>query len=897
MTIGKLRGALLVSVATLTLNQAMAQETAAPAGQQTAPAAEGAAPAATAPQNQLPQVDVIQKKVEPKPEPVQQAEPKPKPKPVQKAEPKYQPKPVAKKAAPKPQPAPETEPDATPEVVEAATAAPAGVASGTVQMSPLAGSELPINKVAGAVGRSSASDIARTGETSAPDALQRTVPGVVLTDAQGNVFQRTMQYRGYDSSPVNGAAQGLAVYQNGVRINESFGDIVNWDFLPSNAIDNMTIIGANPVFGLNAIGGAAVVNMRDGFNFHGTEIDVRAGSFGRIQGSMATGLQSGIWSAFLAVEGIQDDGFRDFSPAEIKRGYADIGVKTSDVELHLNITGAQNHVGVTAAAPMQLLDLDWERTFTSPQTTDNEVGMVSLNGTVKATPTLTLGGVAYYRSFQQRHDDGNILEAEVCTVDDPATPDNEIGKVCLEEDGAVEAARNDDGETMDFDPNLHYGSIDRTGQDANGYGIALQAVEKSPVFGLPNQFLIGVSYDHGKVDYFANSELGFFKRRFVVSGFDDPFMLDDPADFAERSLTTENDDVGLYFSDTIDLTQQLALTVGGRYNWARLDLQNNAFEPENPGDEDPLTGTHHFQRFNPNVGLTYTFNPALTVYGSYAEANRAPTAAELACADPENPCLIESFLTADPPLEQVVSKTYELGLRGELASWGGGQRLQWSLGYFHATNENDIIAVAAPVSGRGFFQNAGDTQRQGIEAAIQYRDSKWAAYANYSYVDAEFRNHLELASPDNPEAIDCPSAPGENCVLVAPGDRLPGVPRHKFKAGIDYWMTSKWLVGADLTAVSNQIYFGDEGNDARPLPGYTTVDLHTSYDITENVQIYGLINNVFDERYGVFGNFFNLDLGNEGADADGLGDDFFTDPRTITPAPPVAAYGGLKMKF
>ncbi len=172
-------------------------------------------------------------------------------------------------------------------------------------MSPLKGSEIPIEKVPSAVGRATAADFARTGDVQATDVLQHTVPGVILSDAQGNVFQRTLQYRGFDASPVNGAAQGIAVYQNGVRINEAFGDIVNWDFLPSNAIEGITIVGANPVFGLNAIGGAATIIMRDGFNFQGTEVDMRAGSYGRVGGSLATGGRSGAWGAFLALEGIQ----------------------------------------------------------------------------------------------------------------------------------------------------------------------------------------------------------------------------------------------------------------------------------------------------------------------------------------------------------------------------------------------------------------------------------------------------------------------------------------------------------------------------------------------------------------------------------------------------------------
>ena len=163
------------------------------------------------------------------------------------------------------------------------------------------------------MGRGSAEDIARTGYTYVPEVLQQTVPGVILGDAQGNVFQRNLQYRGFESSPVNGVPQGLAVYQNGVRINESFGDIVNYDFLPDNAISGMTIIGANPVFGLNALGGALTIFMRDGFNYQGAELNVMGGSFGRYQGGARRRRQSGSWGGFMALEGIHDDGYRDFS--------------------------------------------------------------------------------------------------------------------------------------------------------------------------------------------------------------------------------------------------------------------------------------------------------------------------------------------------------------------------------------------------------------------------------------------------------------------------------------------------------------------------------------------------------------------------------------------------------
>ena len=358
------------------------------------PAPNAVAPTPAPGASQLPPVEVIQKQ-----EKTPAAEPQ---------------KTVAKKTPVTPAPVAPAAPAAP---VTAQVPGTGGIDDGSVLMSPVEGSAIPIGKYPGAVGRSSAADIERAGTTYVPDIIQQTVPGAILQDLQGNGFQQNLQYRGFDSSPLNGVPQGLAVYQNGVRINESFGDIVNWDFLPNSAIEGITIVGANPVFGLNALGGAVTVLMRDGFSFQGTEIDVRGGSFGRVQGELATGQQSGTWATFFSVEGIRDDGWRQFSPATIRRGYADIGAKDEKTEVHLNFSAADNFVGATTAAPVQLLDLNWSNSFTSPQVTTNRMTMVSLNGQVKATPTLTFSGVSYYRWFQQVHADANLADAFACTLD------------------------------------------------------------------------------------------------------------------------------------------------------------------------------------------------------------------------------------------------------------------------------------------------------------------------------------------------------------------------------------------------------------------------------------------------------------------------------------------------
>ena len=122
-----------------------------------------------------------------------------------------------------------------------------------------------------------------------------------------------------------------------------------------------------------------------------------------------------------------------------------------------------------------------------------------------------------------------------------------------------------------------------------------------------------------------------------------------------------------------------------------------------------MNGDHTFKRFNPALGLTVG-TEAFTFYAGYTEANRTPSPVELTCADEDDPCRLPNAFLADPPLEQVVAKTFEAGVRG---TWSSGR---WHTGLFRTTSEDDILFISAgALTNQGFFDNVGETRRDGFE--------------------------------------------------------------------------------------------------------------------------------------------------------------------------------------
>jgi iron complex outermembrane receptor protein len=666
----------------------------------------------------------------------------------------------------------------------------------------------------------------------------------------------------------------LAVYQNGVRVNEVFGDVVNWDFIPETAINRMTLMPSNPVYGLNALGGALSIDMKNGFTYQGTEMELRGGSFGRRSASVQTGGQAGNLSGYLTADAINDDGWRYYSPSYLRRIYGDLGARGEQTEFHITFTGASNNFGAAAATPIQLLNRNWASVYTVPQTTENQLAFLTASASWNPVDTLSLQGNVYYRGFWQHHVDGNGTAAQndgcpqsrfVCFPDLNGQLTNLIGLNGL----PVRAAGILDDSVL--------GEIDRTSTAANSYGGSFQAATNAKIFGQSNRFVIGASSDNGHVQFDTTSELG------TINPDQWPFVqgvgiyINQPSgDVAPVGVLAMTRYTGVYTTDTFDVTSRLAVTFGGRYNVAQIGLRDSL------GNNEGLNGDHSYSRFNPVIGTTFKVTPNVTAYAGYAEANRAPTPLELGCSDPLRPCLLDNALVGDPPLKQVVSHTYEAGLRGQ---YGGGEKqglFNWNLGVFHAESTDDIINVASPLPGHQYFQNGGNTLRQGMEAAASVKWARWSLYANYTRVDATFRSVLLLSSPNNPFA----DANGN--IFVVPGDHIPAVPNYRFKAGAEVKITDAWTLGADVNAIGSQYLVGDQSNQNPTVPAYWFVNLHSSYQVTKNIEVFGLVRNLFNQHYYTFGTFFQTDS-------------FpylnLTDPRTFVPGAPLTAYAGLRARW
>ena len=746
---------------------------------------------------------------------------------------------------------------------------------------PLPGSGVDLDKVPANVQTLSGGALYRDGaDDLVPGAAARNLSSVNLNSEQGSSYQTDFVYRGFEASPISGVPQGLAVYQNGVRINEAFGDIVNWELIPQFAVNRMTIQSNNPVFGLNALGGAVTLDMKNGFNVHGTDVQASGGSFGNVTGFAESGMQIGDVGFYGAFGGVHDDGYRQLDRSGIAQGYFDLGWEKNDFTIHISGSAADSTLGATGPTPIELLRANRAGIFTFPQTVQNQAQLIQLTSTYRPADDILLSGDVYYRHYHQHLIDGNTTDVRPCA--------NDAAFFCLE--GAnlypADVLFNSHGNMVPTSAIAvsavdAYGETDFTTTDTNTVGGGLQAKFTNPIWNHDNNLVVGATVDYSMTNYSAMGVLGAMSPSLDVTGSDvviDQGLSPTASPPIEQPVNVSgtNTYYGFYATDTFDVTPRLALTASGRFNLAEIGLADRT------GAAPALSGAHTYAHFNPGGGLTYKLADNVTLYGGWSESNRAPTPAELSCSNPVNPCLLDAFLVADPPLKQVVSQTFEFGARGHFETAAVPGQFLWHLGVYRTDSDNDILLLGTAINGFGYFSNVGVTRRQGIEASLAWHWDRLLLSANYSYLDATFRENLALSS-------NSPAADSNGLIFVHRGDHIPLMPAHRLVLNAEYGATQHWKVGADLRFVSSQYLVGDNSNQEPKMPAYVTVDLHTSYRIFDRVTLFGEIDNVFNSQYFTYGTFAALDGLPPSVD--------LTDPRTFTPAPGRAFYAGVKVSF
>ena len=785
-----------------------------------------------------------------------------------------------------------------------------------------AGSSVEAAKIAYPIQSANANDLEDAAVISIADFLRQNFSSISLNDAQNNPLQPDLQYRGFTASPLLGLAQGLAVYQNGIRINEPLGDTVNWDLLPQSAINSLTLSGgANPLYGLNSLGGALVIDMKNGFNFEGANLEVSAGSFGRAVSNFEIGGNNGQFAFYANVEYFDEDGWRDYSNSDAINFYGSLGWRQENTEINVNFQHGESELTGNGAAPIELLDLRREAIFTGPDITENDMDMFSMDFSHQYNSRISFSGNIFYRENSTDAFNGDGSEFGICAfngadyliegleeddLDEIGLDDDDVCDSQFNNSNLLENFLNNTAQAFNSDDTFNIELFDEDELSGTGIlsddainnlsnrnqestGADFQFTVADEVLGMANQLVVGGSYFNGESKFDSVLELANINplTRLTTSLGTGTFV-----DEAATLISTQTESFSIYFSNILDLTDSLSLTTSVRGNKTEVDLRDKS------GERPELNGNHTFSRINPSLGLTWQVSEDHNFYASYSESSRAPTPIELACNegvfdlavqyalvegdDPDDvdfECRLPNAFLADPPLDDVVAKSFELGSRGQLNS------LQYSLGIFHTTNHDDILFQTTGRS-TGLFANVDKTLRKGLEGSISGEIQHFNWMVSYSNINASFEDSFNALSPNHEFADD------EGEIQVRSGDKIPGIPEHQFKFLGNYEIIDGLHVGFDIARNSSQFLRGDESNQMNEIDGYTLANLRLRYAISENLEIFATVQNLFNKKFETFGL-----LGEEPNELEIPIIEDLEMPIFLGASPPRAGYIGLRYSF
>ena len=791
--------------------------------------------------------------------------------------------------------------------------------TGTINVysaTPLPSIGLPLNIIPANIQIATPKAISNQTGVSLADYMNNNMQSVSTTEMGGNPWQPEITFRGFSASPLLGMPQGISTYIDGVRVNEPFGDVTLWDKIPNFAIGGMQLVpGSNPLYGLNTLGGAIAMQTKSGRDARGASTEFEAGSWNRQRYLAQYGgvSKDGSVDYFIGHQTTKEDGWRQFSPSRLNQTFGKVGWQSEKSKLDLSYIGTDNNLIGNGFTPEFLLSGARDQIHTSPDWTNNYYKHLALNGSHWVNNDVMISGNAYYRKSNRHTRNGDLFEGgwedANTLLGTGYNPQNQADLAVLS------------------DVELLGSVMNRTKTKQDNLGFTLQAAFNQDFFGKKNQFIVGVGYDYSKIRFNQSRLVNLHKDSEIFDGsnFNDLALveLDETSYGASSSnqiftpdrafnsaggglqnldqttfLKSKQQTYSIFATDTLSLNQQWHLNAGARYNYT--DVKNrDQLTPINTGSNGSLTADAIYARLNPTLGLTFTPNDKSAIFGSYSESSRAPTAIELGCSNPANPCLLPAAMADDPPLKQVIAKTYDFGARGYFTDL-----IKWNASIYHTMNHRDIQFLRAPdVLNHGYFANVGKTQRQGLDFGLAGQLDQFKWNASYSFIRATYDSDMEFTSPAN-------STADSGNISVKKGDYLPSIPKHQLKLRGQYQVTPDWSVGANVIGYTKQYIWGNENNSHQAnsmncgpggeaacgegrIKGYTVVNLDSQYNIGKGWSAFAKAINIFDQDYNVSGRLAETMFSQAGVYSSN--NEVFV--RGLLPGAPRAGWIGVRYEF
>ncbi len=647
-------------------------------------------------------------------------------------------------------------------------------------------------------------DIQKSGAKTVQEAIQWAT-GIVMYDGVGNAFQQTIDLRGFNGQPV----PSTTVFVDGMRINEPDFNTVNFDLIPFDTIDRIEIIpGASAIFGKNALGGVINIITKRGAEKRQVTGETLFGSFHRERYTINASGPIGKFDYFANFGRETESGYRDESAARISRFFGKVGYRpTNDTDVTVSYTYVKDRLLQAGSLPLSEAAIDPKANFTPGDFFASETNVVRLTG----RQTLPLGFSLNVNGFYRRLDQHQFTNSQ------PFFPGGDL-------------------------PN----ATNLTLTESKG-GTA-QVTQDAGFFGHRNTLVFGGEFTRNDFGNRRRSQAG----AFVSNG----------------EGTTDEDAVGLYVQDTLNLSSVFIVTGGVRYDHDQIDFVDNN-SPANSGDK-------RFNRVTPRVGLTFLVTPRDSVYFNYGEGFRVPTFNELFAL---------GQFGSNPNLKPVHSKNYELGIKSGLGTWG-----EATVAVYRSDVTNEILNVCGDrfTCGNSTFasnQNIDKSRRQGVETTLKARYNQYLdVTVNYTYTQATIESPLTL----NPFFFD--AFGGTPYVQhVQKGSSFPLVPKHRLGVTGNYHPDMGWTISLTGLYVSTQFFTNDEQNIQPRLPGYFVMNARLAYErAVPGGRLSGflMLNNILDQTYSTSGIIAANNLTGAG-----------NVERFVVPAPGIAVYGGLSYRF